>query len=271
MCVPLHRLDIKHMKTVTYRPQANLTERVNRTSVQMIACFVEENHDNWDRFLHEFSFALRTAVNETTGKTPVGLFLGRKIITPFHKLVRVTDGEEYVGGNIEKLFDENKRTTGLEDLRFKRTRAGVSTGTVERYDRKRPKICKKRSLQGSEYKANKRKAPTLPGTSNQRQMRRFSAPKEESRRGARVQSCRARENRTTCSKEHSSAEGRPVRSRKTRKVSPCPYYLRSRLKKPESLPEGQRSTVIDILLQKSLRGSSLSMEALNEDPADRST
>ncbi|GFX02848.1 retrovirus-related Pol polyprotein from transposon 297 [Trichonephila clavipes] len=36
-----HRLDIKHIKTVTYRPQANLTERVNRTLVQMIACFVE--------------------------------------------------------------------------------------------------------------------------------------------------------------------------------------------------------------------------------------
>ncbi|GFT13349.1 retrovirus-related Pol polyprotein from transposon 17.6 [Trichonephila clavipes] len=30
---------------------------------------------------------------------------GRKIITPFRKLVRVTDGAEYVGGNIEKLFE----------------------------------------------------------------------------------------------------------------------------------------------------------------------
>ncbi|GFU79701.1 retrovirus-related Pol polyprotein from transposon 297 [Trichonephila clavipes] len=57
-----HRLDIKHMKTVTYRPQANLTERVNRNLVQMIACFVEENQENWDRFLHEFAFALRTRV-----------------------------------------------------------------------------------------------------------------------------------------------------------------------------------------------------------------
>ncbi|GFW57757.1 retrovirus-related Pol polyprotein from transposon 17.6 [Trichonephila clavipes] len=56
-----HRLDIKHMKTVTYRPQANLTERVNRNLVQMIASFVEENHENWDQFLHEFAFALRTA------------------------------------------------------------------------------------------------------------------------------------------------------------------------------------------------------------------
>ncbi|GFY29772.1 retrovirus-related Pol polyprotein from transposon 17.6 [Trichonephila clavipes] len=81
-----HRLDIKHMETATYRPQVNLTERVNRNLVQMIVCFVEENHENWDRFLHEFAFALRTSVNETTNKTPAELFLGRKIITPFSKL-----------------------------------------------------------------------------------------------------------------------------------------------------------------------------------------
>ncbi|GFV88102.1 retrovirus-related Pol polyprotein from transposon 297 [Trichonephila clavipes] len=104
-----HRLDIKHMKTVTYRPQSNLTERVNRNLVQMIASFVEENHENWDQFLHEFAFALRTAVNETTNKTPAKLFLGRKIITPFSKLINVTEDAKYVGRNIERLFDEARR------------------------------------------------------------------------------------------------------------------------------------------------------------------
>ncbi|GFV52519.1 retrovirus-related Pol polyprotein from transposon 412 [Trichonephila clavipes] len=104
-----YRLDIKHMKTVTYRSQANLTERVNRNLVQMIACFAEENHKNWDRFLHEFPFVLRTLVNETTNKTPAELFLGRKIITPFSKLINVTEGAEYVGRNIEKLFDEARQ------------------------------------------------------------------------------------------------------------------------------------------------------------------
>ncbi|GFU34471.1 transposon Tf2-9 polyprotein [Trichonephila clavipes] len=63
-----HRLDIKRMKTVTYRPQANLTERVNRNLVQMIASFVEENHENWDQFLHEFAFALRAAGRKQVAK-----------------------------------------------------------------------------------------------------------------------------------------------------------------------------------------------------------
>ncbi|GFW20531.1 uncharacterized protein TNCV_3537311 [Trichonephila clavipes] len=75
----------------------------------MIACFVKENHENWDPFLHEFAFALRTSVNETINKTPAELFLGRKIITPFSKLINVTEGAEYVGRNIEKLFDEARQ------------------------------------------------------------------------------------------------------------------------------------------------------------------
>ncbi|GFX71283.1 uncharacterized protein TNCV_3410531 [Trichonephila clavipes] len=61
------------------------------------------------QFLHEFAFALRTAVNETTNKTPAELFLGRKIITPFSKLINVTEDAKYVGNNIESLFDEARR------------------------------------------------------------------------------------------------------------------------------------------------------------------
>ncbi|GFS68891.1 uncharacterized protein TNCV_4569421 [Trichonephila clavipes] len=117
------------MKTVTYRPQANLTERVNRNLVQMIACFVEENHENWDRFLHEFAFALRTSVNETTNKTPAELFLGRKIITPFSKLINVTEGDECVGRNIEKIFDEAGQNMRKQHKNWKKY-----------YNRKRRKV-----------------------------------------------------------------------------------------------------------------------------------
>ncbi|GFX54081.1 uncharacterized protein TNCV_2337171 [Trichonephila clavipes] len=248
----------------------------------MIACFVEENHDNWDRFLHEFSFALRTAINETTGKTPAELCLGRKIITPFRKLVLVTDGAEYVGGNVEKLFDEarqrqhktwkkyynrkrravnikvndlvlessnwsnrsnseksrrsrkpsgnenkscksNKGNAGLEDLKVRRDRAVESTGTSERYDGKRPKICRKRSFRGSDYEQHrKRKVPVLPprepeilpGTSNQGQASRSNPPKQKSSRKTRMEFDRTQETRPNTNRGHSTAEGRPVRPRK---------------------------------------------------------
>ncbi|GFW42877.1 uncharacterized protein TNCV_734101 [Trichonephila clavipes] len=77
----------------------------------MIANYVNEQHDTWDQFLREFAYAIRTAVNETTGKTPAELFLGRKLITPFQKLVMVSDGTELAVGDIERLFEEARRNT----------------------------------------------------------------------------------------------------------------------------------------------------------------
>ncbi|GFX77317.1 hypothetical protein TNCV_5064441 [Trichonephila clavipes] len=43
-----NRLGIKHVKTVVYRPQSNRTEIVNRDLLQMIASFVNDNHETWD-------------------------------------------------------------------------------------------------------------------------------------------------------------------------------------------------------------------------------
>ncbi|GFX89177.1 uncharacterized protein TNCV_20731 [Trichonephila clavipes] len=75
----------------------------------MIANYVNEQHATWEQFLREFAYAIRTAVNETAGKTPVELFLGRKLVTPFQKLVMVSDGTEFAVGDIERLFDEARR------------------------------------------------------------------------------------------------------------------------------------------------------------------
>ncbi|GFW16972.1 uncharacterized protein TNCV_2761001 [Trichonephila clavipes] len=114
------RLSIRHVKTVVYRPQANRTERVNRDLVQMIANYVNEQHDTCDQFLREFAYAIRTAVNETTGKTPAELFLGRKLITPFQKLVMVSDGTEFAVGDIERLFEEARRNTETKHYKWKK-------------------------------------------------------------------------------------------------------------------------------------------------------
>ncbi|GFS83136.1 retrovirus-related Pol polyprotein from transposon 412 [Trichonephila clavipes] len=108
-----HRMDIKHMKTVTYRPQANLTERVNHNLAQMIACFVEENHENWDRFLHEFAFALRTSVNETTNKTPAELFLGPSHQIDTRQGKPPTEGSRQErSGQLDKARESRTTTSG---------------------------------------------------------------------------------------------------------------------------------------------------------------
>ncbi|GFY36805.1 uncharacterized protein TNCV_2567671 [Trichonephila clavipes] len=86
----------------------------------MIANYVNEQHDTWDQFLREFAYTIRTAVNETTGKTPAELFLGRKLITPFQTLVMVSDGMEFAVEDIERLFEEARRNTETKQEKWKK-------------------------------------------------------------------------------------------------------------------------------------------------------
>ncbi|GFW90584.1 uncharacterized protein TNCV_566221 [Trichonephila clavipes] len=104
---------------------------------------------------------------------------------------------------------------------------------------------------------------SIPGESHQLDIRQCNPHTEESRQGARVQYDRARETRITPSKGHSAAEGRPVQSIQVTAVRPCPYYLRSRVKQPEKIPEDQRSNEIDSNPQNNLGRRSINMEALD--------
>ncbi|GFU17656.1 hypothetical protein TNCV_2905511 [Trichonephila clavipes] len=59
---------------------------------------------------------------------------------------------------------------------------------------------------------------------------------------------------------------RPVRSNQATTRRPCPYYLRSRVKESDGIPEEQRNIEINGIPHSKIRSRSLSMEALDEDP-----
>ncbi|GFW27602.1 uncharacterized protein TNCV_4283031 [Trichonephila clavipes] len=67
-----------------------------------------------------------------------------------------------------------------------------------------------------------------------------------------------------------AAERRTVRSQQTTTVRSCPYYLRSRVRQPEGFPEERRNSGLASIPQNNIRRRSLSMEALDGDPVDRS-
>ncbi|GFW65630.1 retrovirus-related Pol polyprotein from transposon 412 [Trichonephila clavipes] len=315
-----HRLDIKHMKTVTYRPQANLTERVNRNLVQMIACFVKENHENSDRFLHEFAFALRTSVNETVNKTPAELFLGRKIITTFSKLINVTEGAEYVGRNIEKLFDVKqgridgnstnigkniiigkggkltskvlevrnnnliilkrgkKVTVNIDQVRVYRPRQSdtisLDSHVETLYEGQRSSDRSIRSqpgkFKGSRKTSSEKNNGPKSSPSHQQDSRQDKSPTVASWHEENGQYNKARETKTTKNGTNRAAERRTVRSNQMTAGRPCPYYLRSRVRQPEGFPEERRNSGIASIPKNNIRRRSLSMDALDGDPVDRS-
>ncbi|GFU15974.1 uncharacterized protein TNCV_2368941 [Trichonephila clavipes] len=209
------------------------------------------------------------------------------------KRSRKTSSEESKG------HKSNKGNAGWEDPRLKR-KAG-SNGLVDRRDKKRSKICRKRFLQGSEHRDQKRPTPGptqrikriipssvssrkykyrrlnnpsqgsqyIAGPSHPMDTRQGKPPTEGSRQGTSGQYDRTRETRTTTSGTNRAAKRRPVQSKQATAVRPCPYYLRSRVRPPEGFPE-RKSIGIESISQNNIRRRSLNMEALDGDPVDTS-
>ncbi|GFX78621.1 uncharacterized protein TNCV_30611 [Trichonephila clavipes] len=194
----------------------------------------------------------------------------------------------------------SKGNAGWEDPRLKRK--VESNGSGDRKNLKRSKICRKRSLQGSEHRNQKRPTPepkqgikraipssvssrnykyrrpnnpsqgsqSIAGPSHQQDSRQDKSPTVASRHEGSGQYNKARETKTTKNGTNRAAERRTVRSKQTTAVRPCPYYLRSRVRQIEGFPEERRNSGIESIPQNNIRRRSLSMEALDGDPVDRS-
>ena len=74
---------IKQMRTTSYHPQTDgLVERFNRTLCDMLACYVSEEPDLWDKYLPFVTLAYNTSEQTSVHNTPFYLFFGREPTLP---------------------------------------------------------------------------------------------------------------------------------------------------------------------------------------------
>ncbi|GFX89207.1 uncharacterized protein TNCV_21031 [Trichonephila clavipes] len=111
---------------------------------------------------------------------------------------------------------------------------------------------------------------SIAGPSHQQDSRQDKSPTVASRHEGSGQYNKARETKTTKNGINRAAERRTVRSNQMTAMRPCPYYLRSRVRQPEEFPEERRNIGRESIPQNNIRRRSLSMEALDGDPVDRS-
>ena len=70
-------LKVKRVTTTAYRPQTDgLTERFNKTLMQMVTQFVNDYHDDWDAHVQEAVFAYNTSTQSSIMETPHYLMHG---------------------------------------------------------------------------------------------------------------------------------------------------------------------------------------------------
>lgn len=75
-------LQVTKTWTTPYHPASNgQIERFNRTLLQMIQCYVDQNQKNWDEQLSLLASAYRSSQHAITGFEP-NMMLGREVHQP---------------------------------------------------------------------------------------------------------------------------------------------------------------------------------------------
>ncbi|GFT89391.1 uncharacterized protein TNCV_4386781 [Trichonephila clavipes] len=183
----------------------------------------------------------------------------------------------------------SKGNAGWEDPRLKRK--VESNGSGDRKNLKRSKMCRKRSLQGSEHRNQKRSTPepkqgikraipssvsslnykyrrpnnrsqgsqSIAGHSHQQDSWQDKSPTVASRHEGSGQYNKAQETKTTKNGTNRAAARRTVPSKQTTAMRPCPYYLRSRVRQTEGFPEERRNSGIENIPQNNITGEGASV------------
>lgn len=76
----LQKYGVRHIKTAFYSPQANASERVNRSILQIIRSYIGDDQKGWDLHLSEAAFALRSGVHSSIGMSPYYAVFGINMI-----------------------------------------------------------------------------------------------------------------------------------------------------------------------------------------------
>ena len=80
---PCKLLHIKKLTSTPYHPEANgLVEKFNGTLKKMLSCSVENEKDDWDKYLPYLLFSYREVPQDSTGFSPFELLYGRHVRGP---------------------------------------------------------------------------------------------------------------------------------------------------------------------------------------------
>ena len=123
-------LKIKKSKTTPYHPQSDgMIERMNRTIVDMLSKFVNENQKDWDEKLPKLMMAYRTSVHETTQFTPAYLMFGRELRLPIDIACSIPSSENQTTAQYAKRLQDTLHST----FEHVRDNVGQNQETMKEY------------------------------------------------------------------------------------------------------------------------------------------
>lgn len=71
---------ITHLKTPKYCPQANASERVNRSILAAIRAYISKDQGEWDKFIHPIASSLRSSIHQAIQMSPFQALFGLTMV-----------------------------------------------------------------------------------------------------------------------------------------------------------------------------------------------
>ncbi|GFT53655.1 retrovirus-related Pol polyprotein from transposon 17.6 [Trichonephila clavipes] len=253
-----HRLDIKHMKTVTYRPQSNLTERVNRNLVQMIASLLKKIMKTGTNL---YTSSLSHCARRATGRKQVGKFMP-KFEGPYKVL-------EIKGNNLVIWKHGRNITVNIDQVRVYRPRQSdtiSSDSPVQTlYDEQEVSHGSNRSHQGQFKEHRKTSSQESEGCRSRQGLLRLQVDPEWKLVDVITRPVRPERQREDTKNKRRNQSGRikPIQGDLAHTIYGAVY------KKKDGIPEELSNIEINGIPGSTFRRRSLSMEALNGDPVHR--
>ena len=120
----LEVLDVKKLRTTPYHPESDgLSERFNRTLLQLLRSYGNDHKKNWDTLLDQLVFTYNTTTHDTTNATPFEIMFGRKPKIPIDLCLPeinleiemdYEDATKKVKENFRMLYDYIDKHTDLK-------------------------------------------------------------------------------------------------------------------------------------------------------------
>ncbi|UYV80142.1 K02A2.6-like, partial [Cordylochernes scorpioides] len=114
---------IQHCLTTSYHPQTNgLTERLNRTLINMKSMYVNVDQRNWEEILPFITHAYNTTIQETTKYSPFFLLYGREPVSILDDTnIFIEPGSEDYDEYVSKLMEKIVRTRDIVKVNTERS------------------------------------------------------------------------------------------------------------------------------------------------------
>ena len=125
-------------RTTPYHPQGNgLTERMNRTVINMLKTLEEKEKKNWPKHLSKLAFAYNVTVNSATNFSPYYLVFGREPRLPVDSLFEaIEDDQLKIRKSYEEYTEEWRRSMNQAFEIANQNREKVNQRNKTHYDKK---------------------------------------------------------------------------------------------------------------------------------------